>query len=296
MPFSGTLRLPHVPGHEICGRVIAADPPGALEEGELVIAHHYAPCGRCRRCRDGDECLCTDLHAWLGFTHPGGFQERIVVAADRLVRLPAGIDPVTAAPMTCALGTAFRAVVTRGGVRPGSTVAVIGLGGVGIHALQVAAATGAAAIGLDVSEPAVDAAAMLGLRALDARTFACEESELESVVDEGFDTVVVTAGVEPAYVQATQIVRRGGRIVCVGYGLDAMFELATPRLVLDEIAVVGSRYINRGELERAVELVRRGAVKPLVDAVRPLAEVNEAYEDLAAGRVVGRTVLRVAAA
>ena len=66
----------------------------------------------------------------MGFTHPGGFQERLAVPVDRLIEVPEPIDPVQAAPMSCALGTAYRAVVTRGGVRAGARVAVLGLGGV----------------------------------------------------------------------------------------------------------------------------------------------------------------------
>jgi D-arabinose 1-dehydrogenase-like Zn-dependent alcohol dehydrogenase len=296
MPYSATLALPHIPGHEICARVLDVDPAGVFEPGELVVAHHYWPCGRCRRCRAGDENLCLDLQGWLGFTHHGGFQERLVVPVDRLLRLPHGIDPVTAAPMTCALGTAYRATVTKGGASAGATVAVIGLGGVGIHAVQVAAATGASAVGLDVSERAIEAVEALGLRAFDARRFDRQDAGLEAVSDEGFDTVIVTAGAEAAYRQAATIVRKGGRIVAVGYALETSFELATPRLVLDEIEVLGSRYITRGELERAIELVRTGQVKPIVDEVRPLDEVNDAYDDLAQGRIVGRTVLRIAKA
>jgi D-arabinose 1-dehydrogenase-like Zn-dependent alcohol dehydrogenase len=296
MPFSETLALPHVPGHEICGRVLATEPAGLLEEGELVIGHHYWPCGACRRCRAGDECLCLNLQGWLGFTDPGGFEERLVVPVERLLRLPPGIDPVTAAPMSCALGTAYRAVVTRGRARPGSTVAVVGLGGVGIHALQVAAAAGAVAVGLDIAPRSLEVAAGHGLQAVDARGFDRGASGVESVAEEGFDTVVVTAAAEAAYAQAGEIVRKGGLIVCVGYALDSSFRLATPRLVLDEIVVLGSRYVTRGELERAIELVRLGLVKPVVDRVRPLAEVNEAYDDLEQGRIVGRTVLQVAAA
>jgi len=294
MPFSATLALPHVPGHEICGRVLATRPQGLLEPGEHVIVYHYWPCGRCRRCRAGDEQLCRDLQGWLGFTDPGGFQERLVVPVERLLRVPAGVDSVTAAPMTCALGTAYRAVVTRAGARPGSTVAVIGLGGVGIHALQVAAASGSAAVGLDLSERARAVAGGLGLRAFDAAGFDPAETQLAPVADEGFDAVVVTAGAAAAYRQATELVRKGGRIVAVGYALETELELATPRLVLDEVEVVGSRYVTRGELERAVELVRLGLVEPVVDVVRPLAEVNAAYDDLVGGRIVGRTVLRVA--
>src|SRR5581483_519558 len=241
----------------------------------------------------GDEALCTDLDGWAGFTHPGGFQEQLVVPLERLLRVPDGIDPVTAAPMTCALGTAYRAVVTRGEATPGSTIAVIGLGGVGIHALQVAAATGSAAVGLDVSARACEVAGELGLHAIDSRSFELSDAGVDSVAEEGFDAVVVTAGAEVAYRQAAELVRRGGRVVCVGYAADAVFALATPRLVLDEIAVLGSRYVTRGELARAIDLVASGSVKPVVDAVRPVDEVNEAYDDLTNGRIVGRTVLRI---
>ncbi len=79
----------------------------------------------------------------MGFTHPGGFQERLAVPVDRLVPIPEGIGAAHAAPMTCALGTAYRAVVTRGRVRAGNPDrGASGLGGVGIHAAQIAAARG----------------------------------------------------------------------------------------------------------------------------------------------------------
>lgn len=293
MPFSATLALPHVPGHEICARVLATDPVDALPEGALVAVHHYTPCGRCRRCRAGDENLCHDLRSWTGFTHPGGFQERIVLPLDRLLVLPDGTDPITAAPMTCALGTGYRAVVSRAAARAGSTVAVIGLGGVGIHALQVACAAGCVALGLDVSARALEVAASLALDARDARSFSNDASGIPSVADEGFDAVVVTAAASAAYEQAAAIVRPGGTIVGVGYAADSLATLATPRLVLDEIRLVGSRYVSRGELSDAMSLVQRGLVTPVVDRVRPLDEVNEAFDDLVAGRIVGRTVLRV---
>jgi alcohol dehydrogenase len=292
MPFSSSLALPHVPGHEICGRVLATEPPGLYEPGELVIVYHYWPCGRCPRCRAGDETLCLALQAWVGFTDPGGFQERLVVPAERLLRV-SGVDPVGAATVNCALGTAYRAVATRAQAAPGSSVAVVGLGGVGIHALQVAAAAGAAAVGLDPSVRAREVAAELGLPAFDTVGFDTGTPGLESVASEGFDAVVVTAGVEAAYGQAMELVRKGGRIICVGYALGSDFRAATPWLVLDEIAVLGSRYVTRAELARAIELVALGRVKPVVDVVRPLREVNDAYDDLTSGRVVGRTVLTV---
>jgi alcohol dehydrogenase len=284
MPFSDDLRLPHVCGHEICARVLETDPAGALEPGTVVVVYHVWPCRRCDRCRAGQEQLCRQPDAWVGFSHPGGFQEQLVAPLDRLTPLPADIDPVHAAPLTCALGTAYRAVLRRGGVTSGATVGVIGLGGVGIHALQIAHAAGARAVGLDVSERALMVAHELGLRATHA----------EDAGPDGLDVVVDTVGSPVTIRQAARMVRAGGRIVVVGYGVDRSLELPSARLVLEEIEVLGSRYVARDELERAIRLVADGRVQTIVDRVLPLGQANEAFAALEAGEVVGRVVLDVA--
>ena len=286
MPFSDGLPLPHVCGHEICARVLETDPAGALEPGTRVVVYHVWPCRRCDRCRAGDEQLCRQPEAWAGFSHPGGFQQQLVAPLDRLTPVPDGIDAVHAAPLTCALGTAYRAVLTRGGVTAGATAVVIGLGGVGIHALQIAHAAGARATGTDVAERALDVARELGLRVADPSG----GDEVAGAVD----VVVDTVGTPATIARAERLVRPGGRIVAVGYGVDRSFELPSARFVLEEVEVVGSRYVARDELERAIRLVADGHVQTVVDRVLPLERANEAFEALEAGEVVGRVVLEVA--
>jgi propanol-preferring alcohol dehydrogenase len=290
MPFSGSLALPHIPGHEIFGRVIASNPPGLVEEGTLATVYQYWPCGRCPACRRGDDPLCEALEGWIGFVHHGGFRERIAIRADRLIRIPAGIDPIEAAPMSCALGTAYRSVVTRGGVRPGSSVAVIGLGGVGIHAAQIARAAGARVVGFEVHEPSLAMAATIGVAAVPSGDAGVEAHER----GDGFDVVVDTVGHEETFAQAGRLVRTGGRIIGVGYGPGSSFSIPSARLVLGEIEVVGSRYAHRDDLERAVSMVAAGIVHPIIGMVRPLEGVNEVFDALRAGEVVGRAVLDVA--
>jgi D-arabinose 1-dehydrogenase-like Zn-dependent alcohol dehydrogenase len=292
MPFSERLALPHVPGHEICARVAETNPAGALERGTVVVVYHLWPCRRCERCRAGEDNLCLYPEAWTGFTHPGGFQEQLVVPIDRLVPVPPGIDPVHAAPLTCALGTAYRAITTRGRVGPGSSVVVIGLGGVGMHALQIAAAASARAVGIDLSERAIAVAEGLGLTAFGSDSDT-ERRLLRAFGGDGVDAVVDTVGTADSLRRAERLVRPGGRIVAVGYALEGVLELPVAPLVLQEKELVGSRYVRMDELDRAIRLVADGRVRTVVDRVEPLEEVNRGLEALEAGEVVGRVVLDV---
>lgn len=292
MPYSDRLPLPHVPGHEIFGRVLRTEPAGLLEEGTLGTVFHYWPCGRCASCRRGDETLCSRLVGWPGFTHHGGFRERIAIPVDRLIEVPSSIDPIHAAPMSCALGTAYRSVVVRGEVRAGCTVAIVGLGGVGIHAAQIARAAGAAVVGFDVHEPTLEAARELGLDARVSDAGIAAEAVAEAG-GEGMDVVVETVGHAETLALADLLVRQGGRIVGVGYDPTTSLGVPTPRLVLGELELVGSRYAHRDDLERAIALVAAGAVRPVVGLVRRLEDVNEVFEALGSGSVVGRAVLEV---
>ena len=294
MPYSAELPLPHVPGHEIAGRVLETNPRGLVPEGGLVTVFHYWPCRHCAACRRGDETLCTQLDAWMGFTHPGGFQERLAVPVDRLIALPDSIEPVHAAPMSCALGTAYRAVVTRGDVRAGSRVAVIGLGGVGIHAAQIAVSAGARVVGLDVHTPTLALAAEMGIDSHPSDDEAAVQTAVDETGGEGFDVVLDTVGHEPTLALADRLVREGGRIVGVGYSPTTNLTLPTPRFVLGELELVGSRYAHRDDLEQAVRLVAAGKVRPVVGLVEPLERVNDVFAALERGEVVGRAVLDVA--
>ena len=293
MPFSKELKLPHLPGHEICGEILDTDPSGALEPGTNVVVYHVWPCRVCSRCRAGEDNICANPQAWAGFTHPGGFQDRLLVPLDRVVAVPDSIDPVRAAPMTCALGTAYRATVTKGGVTAGSRVVVIGLGGVGIHVLQITQAAGALAVGLDTSQRTVNVARGLGLDARRPDDTDTHEQLLAESGGEGVDVVIDTVGYEDTIQHADRLVRPGGRIVAVGYSPTINFSLPSPRFVLEEIQLLGSRYVRLDELERAIMLVADGHVEIVVDSVKSLEAANEAFDSLEAGDVVGRVVLDV---
>jgi D-arabinose 1-dehydrogenase-like Zn-dependent alcohol dehydrogenase len=294
MPFSDRLTLPHVPGHEIFGRVVRTEPEGLVDAGASAIVYQYWACGRCRACRRGTEALCDDLGAWIGFTDAGGMRERIAVPVDRVIRVPPSIDPVHGAPLSCALGTAYRATVTKGRAEPGSRVAVVGLGGVGIHVAQIAAAAGAEVVGFDVHEPTLAAAKDVGI---DARR-PDDDNAVGDVVDasggEGVDLALDTVATDESLSLIARLIRRGGRIVAVGHSPTFALSLPSQRVVLGELEIVGTRYASRDEMARAVGLVASGRVQVVVGLVVGLDDANDAIASVESGSIVGRGVIDVA--
>ena len=144
------MPLPHVPGHEICGdrsgggcskrlarwvSVLLRTIIGLVENVPTAIA--------------AVKILCTDLVSWTGFTHPGGFEEFLAIPGDQTLKSTGPFElSVEASTATCASGTAYRAVVSRGQVKAGETAVVIGTGGVGLMAVQFAALSGGRVITL----------------------------------------------------------------------------------------------------------------------------------------------------
>jgi alcohol dehydrogenase len=156
--------LPHVPGHELAGTVAAiGDGVARWSVGDRVTVPFVNACGSCAQCVAGDHQVCANQRQ-PGFTHWGSLAEYVGLdAADvNLVAVPEQLDLATAAALGCRYATAFRAVVPVGRVRAGEWVAVHGCGGVGLSAVQIAAAAGARVIAVDVTPGALTFARELG--------------------------------------------------------------------------------------------------------------------------------------
>jgi len=197
--------------------------------------------------------------------------------------------------MSCALGTGYHAVVTRGRVQAGETVVVLGAGGVGLHALQFARVAGCRTAAVDINKVKLDAARSLGA---DEVLFPQEAPSRvrEMTGGRGADLVIDCVGTGDATQTALGLVRKGGRIVQVGYTTDAKHfpHLPTATLALCEVSLIGARYITRPELARAIELVSRGLVRPVISDVMDFSQANEALARVRADEAVGRIVLQVA--
>ena len=149
-----SIRLPHVPGHELAGVVCAVGREVAKwKVGDRVTVPFVLGCGRCRECRSGNQQVC-DEQFQPGFTHWGSFAQYVALprADGNLVALPDTLDFTTAASLGCRFATSFRAVVDQGKASAGQWVAVHGCGGVGLSAIMIASAVGANVVAIDITE------------------------------------------------------------------------------------------------------------------------------------------------
>lgn len=295
MPFSHSQRLPHIPGHEVAGEVAAVGSDVTVPVGQRVVVYNYWGCGSCIHCLVGEENLCDDLRGCVGFTTPGGFQEFLVVPASHVLPVPSSVSVAESAAMSCALGTGYRAVMTRGRAQPGETVVVLGAGGVGLHALQFARAAGCRTVAIDIIESKLHAARSLGA---DEVVLAQHAAPRVREITGGrlADLVVDCVGTGDATRHAVALARKGGRVVQVGYTTDeSRFPvLPTDALALREVSLTGSRYVTRPELARAIDLVGRGVVRPVISSILDLSEANEALARVQTDQAIGRIVLEVA--
>jgi alcohol dehydrogenase len=290
--------LPHVPGHELAGTVRAVGSQvSRWSVGDRVTVPFVCGCGRCGRCAAGDTHVCP-RQTQPGFTGPGSFAELVAVrAADtNLVRLPDGLDFVTAASFGCRLATAYRAVVTHGRVEPGQWLAVHGCGGVGLSAVLVGVALGARVVAVDVSAAAAARATELGATA--TVPDADPVTAIREVTGEGAHVSVDAAGSPTSAVASVRCLRPRGRHVQVGLLLG---DQATPPLpmevvVAQELSVHGSHGMPASQYAELLDLVADGTLDPsvLVGRVIGLAEASAALVAMSdPPTTAGMTVVRL---
>ncbi len=275
-------RPPLVPGHEIAGTVAkAGDDVYMLKEGDLVAVHYEQPCGQCRHCRRKRANLCQDGHT-LGFDVPGGYAEYVKARQDTVLPLPPGMDPAEAAPLACSGATAYHAVVAIGNAAEGELVVILGAGGVGLSAVQVAKSQGARVLAVDTREEARKAAARVGADST------AEPSEAKDARDA--DVIVDFVGRRETLELAKSVLGVGGRYVAVAAGSEAVPITATD-VMEGGRAYMGSYSTTVADFARAVALAEAGKLKPFVTRQEPLENAAAVLEDLRAGRIVGRAVL-----
>ena len=285
-------KLPLTMGHEIGGEVVEVGPEASARIGERVVVYPWIGCGECAVCARGDDHLCPKAMRNLGLQLPGGYADLVRVPHERYLVPIGSLDPARAATFACAGITALGAIKKLGALTAEHTVAVVGCGGVGMTGVALLQATTPARIVAIDPDPAKREAALKYGASL---AFDPAPADAAKTINKacGFDIAAVIdfVGSEASAALAVNLVRRTGQVVIVGL-FGGEFRMALPLFPLRSIQVTGSYVGSVNDLHELVALAQRIELPPTPLTLRPLAQVNEALGDLAAGRVVGRTVLQ----
>ena len=280
--------LPRVLGHEAVGIVVERGKEVAsLKEGDRVaVPWLHSACGFCRFCAGGWETLC-ETQKNTGFTVDGGYAEYVKADARYVGRVPYGLDPREAAPLTCAGLTTYKAVKLAG-TRPSDVVAVFGVGGLGHLAIQYARIAGATVVAVDVMDAKLALAKDLGAEyVVNPR----QQDPAEYIHKlGGADQAIAVAVAQQAFEQAFRSLRRGGKLVLVALPPESRVELPVHETVLNGISILGSVVGNRAELAEVYELHRRGRTR-VIYQTRKLEDVNDAFAQVENLMVPARVVL-----
>ncbi len=280
------LRPPVVLGHENAGWVhaVGSDVTTA-KEGDAVLVYPAYSCGLCVPCRRGIDMHC-ERHQFTGLTRDGGFADFVLVDERSLVPLPAGVEPVAVAPHADAGITAYHAVkrlLPR--LVPGSTSAVIGVGGVGHIALQLLRVLGGGSvIAVDTDERRRALAAELGAH----EVLADAADVREATNGTGADVVLDFVATDATHAAGLEMLARRGLYSTVGYG--GLISVPSVAMVVGETTIAGNLVGSWIDLWELLQLHGRGDVT-LRTETHALEDVNDVLDALRSGDVTGRAVL-----
>ncbi|GGW30549.1 Zn-dependent alcohol dehydrogenase [Streptomyces xantholiticus] len=297
---------PFVPGHEGAGEILdVGDGVSRLAAGDRVLMCWLPACGGCAACRRGQGHLCLAGFMNAGtpsFRRPGGdvfgfagtgtFTEEVVVDAGCAVPIPDDVPFDIAALIGCGVTTGLGAAINTAKVEAGSSVAVIGCGGVGISAIQGAKLQGAAQIvAVDPVESRREAALRFGATEAVAPDRLADAKQ-RITAGEGFDYVFEVVGKSATARTAYETTRRGGTLCVVGAGaMDDHLRLNMFELFFDEKRILPSMYGGGDVLrsyERAIALWRAGRIDlaGLITHRVPLAGINDALAQMRSGEAL----------
>jgi len=278
---------PFIPGHEGVG-IVEALGPGVTEVAlgdRVALPWLGVACGACDYCTTGWETLC-EKQQNTGYSLDGGYAEYAKASAKYVAKVPDGVDPLDAAPLTCAGVTTYKAVKLSG-ARPASLVAVFGIGGLGHLAVQYAKIFGASVVAVDVVDEKLELARELGA---DHTVNALTHDPVTMIKDLGGADAAIAVAVAPkAFEQAYGSLRRGGKLVFVALPAENSVQLPIFETVLNGITVLGSIVGTRADLAEVFALHALGRTR-VERQTRRLEEVNDCFEEVEKGQVRARLV------
>jgi propanol-preferring alcohol dehydrogenase len=282
--------LPRIVGHELAGEVI--EPGRDITEwrpGDRVTAAIDVTCGRCRHCLTGETQRCPEMHR-IGFERDGGHADYVAVPAANIVALPDEISFEAAAILPDAVACMYHSLIHQGGVGLGQHVLILGVGGLGIHGVQIARGAGARVITTSRQADRRALAEQYGAVAIDPTSQPLEAAVASFTHAEGVDLVADNIGTKDSVRLGLSVLRPGGKLLIVGY-LDESFEVPSMRFFKTEQQIIGCRGSTKQDLIDVVRLTQTGQITPVIGARYPIEQIQPAAARLESGDLVGRIVL-----
>jgi 2-desacetyl-2-hydroxyethyl bacteriochlorophyllide A dehydrogenase len=286
------ITLPHTPGHEIAGEVVEVGTGvTGVKIGQKGIVYFYIGCKDCEMCRTGKENICFSIRR-LGFELPGGFAEFIKLPAYNFCPFDEGISFSEMAVLPDAVVTSYHALKTMAEVKVGQDVLIMGIGGLGIQAVQIAKLMGARVFAVARREGPLKLASEYGADFLiDSSKEGSSKNVLEMTQGRGVDVVIENVGSAQSMKWSLPCLKRRGRLVLVGYDPSDPYPLNPMEMHYNEWTICGSRVSTKQELIEVIDLVQRGKIKPVVSKLFMWEKANEAMQEIQKRTGIGRTVL-----
>lgn len=291
-PGIRSVELPHISGVDVAGEVVDVAPGVAdWEAGDRVIVYPGIGCGRCELCGRGEDSMCEDYRIFGEDTH-GGLAEYCRVPASNLEPLPEDVPFEKAAALPAAFTTAWRMVVTTGRLAPQERVLVLGGGGgVGSAAIVLARRIGAYVFAVSKGTARIERLKQIGAdRPIDRDTEDFESVVSDETAGRGVDMVVNPVG-GPTWRPAIRSLAAGGRMMICGATTGDNPDISLREIYQSHRQVLGAPLGSRSDFRAVLDLLVRDEIEPVIHAVYPLDDIQEAHRVLEQGRAFGKVMV-----
>lgn len=267
MGHDSDVELPHVPGHEFAGTIVATGKEVKnWHTGDRVTLPFSMGCGNCPQCRSGHQQICDDYYQ-PGFTGMGCFAEYVAVpyAEQNLVRLPETLAFTEAAILGCRFITAYRGLVAQGRLQGGDWVAVHACGGVGLSTIQIAKALGAGVIAVDIAADKLAFARKLGAdRVLNAREIDDIPGAIKDFTGGGAQISVDALGSTETCLNSIACLAKRGRHIQIGLmtGTHQSPPIPMGPVIANELEILGSHGMQAHAYPGMLQLILSGKIAP----------------------------------
>jgi NADPH:quinone reductase-like Zn-dependent oxidoreductase len=288
------LQYPHIPGADGAGEVAALGPGvSGWTVGDRVVINSNLGCGECQFCLSGQDNRCRSWEL-LGETRRGTYAQYVKVPARNLYPLPEKFDDHQAAAAALVFHTAWHSLITRGQLKPGETVLVVGAsGGVNTASIQIAKLAGAQVYVVGSNPEKLALAESLGADYLVDRSQEPDWSKsiFRMTGKQGVDVVVDNVGT--TYPLSFRAARKGGRILTVGNTGGPTVEIDNRFIFGKHLSLIGSTMGTQADFKAVMDLVFAGRLKAVIDRTFPLSEAREAQARLERGEQLGKITLAI---